>query len=106
MDSTELSVVLFQRDKWWVAQCLQFDIGAQGLSAEDAQYQFQRAVVGYIGICEAHGKQPFVDLAPAPQGYWKKFQGTRVRVEVIDGPAFRVPANCLPSLRPEFRLAA
>lgn len=100
----EISVVLIQRGKWWIAQCLQYDIGAQAHTVSDVIYELQRSLVGHIAICVHHERQPFVDLPAAPDAYWKKFQGTKIKIEFEDAP-FRSPAPVrLP--RPEIRIAA
>ena len=104
-EAHEIHVVLLQRDKWWVAQCLQYDIGAQAHTVDDVMYELQRSIVGHMAIAQAHGRNPFVDLPAAPEMYWKKFQGTTVRLELVDGVPFRVPGSArLP--RAEYRLAA
>jgi hypothetical protein len=105
MNATELDVVIFQRDKWWIAQGLQYDIGAQAYTVEDAMYQFERALMGHIAICAENDVEPFASLPAAPNGYWKKYSGTRLRLEPIDEASFRVPTNIAPPKR-EFRLAA
>lgn len=101
---TDLHIVLIQRDKWWVAQCLEHDIGAQAFSIPDAVYELQRSVAGHIAISKEIGKEPFADLPAAPEFYWKKFQGTTLRVESMDLP-FR---DQLPLMVPkqEVRIAA
>src|ERR1700733_3042517 len=72
--STTISVVLFQRDKWWIAQCLQYDIGAQAHSLPDVLYELERTLVGYLTVADELNIEPFVHLDPAPDFYWKKFQ--------------------------------
>jgi len=101
---SKLDVVVFQRDKWWVAQCLQHDIGAQAFSVDDVLYEFQRSVVGHLAICRQHGRQPFEGLDAAPEIYWEKFKSASTDL-VTRAPAFSSPA---PTLTPpqEYRLAA
>lgn len=101
---TDIHIVLFQRDRWWIAQCLEYDIGAQAHTLNDAIYELQRSVVGHVAIAIKCGKQPFADLPAAPDFYWKKFQGTALRLESIELP-FRDPVpGALP--RQEYRVAA
>jgi hypothetical protein len=100
----EISVVIFQREKWWIAQCLQYDIGAQAHTVEDVLYELSRSIMGHIAICDHHERRPFVDLPAAPAAYWRKFQGTTVRIESSDVP-FRIPSPVhLP--KPDIRMAA
>ena len=100
---TNISVVLFQRDKWWVAQCLQHDIGAQAYSIQDVMYELQRSIVGYLTVCEHLKREPFLDMPAAPDFYWKKFQGTSLTIESTDAP-ISAPVHQVP--RAEYRLAA
>ncbi|MBX3703329.1 MAG: hypothetical protein KF822_06105 [Steroidobacteraceae bacterium] len=100
----EISVVVFRRGKWWIAQCLQHDIGAQARSPNDAVYELQRSVVGHLIICDRHGKQPFAELPAAPQAYWKKFEGATMMITSIEAP-LSVPVPVRPP-RQDIRLAA
>jgi len=101
--STTISVVLFQRDKWWIAQCLQYDIGAQAHSLPDVLYELERTLVGYLTVADELNIEPFVHLDPAPDFYWKKFQGTLLTIEPVDAP-MRVPmGHKLP--QPQYRIA-
>lgn len=101
---SKLDVVVFKRDEWWVAQCLQYDIGAQAFTVDNVLYEFQRSVVGHLAICLQHGKQPFEGLDAAPEIYWNKFNSASTDL-ATRAPAFSSPA---PALTPpqEYRLAA
>lgn len=98
----KLDVVIFQRDEWWVAQVLQYDLGAQALSVDDALYEIERSIAGHIAICLENGVTPFSQLGPAPQVYWDKFKLAANRVTPTV-PAF---SALMPIPVPEFRLAA
>lgn len=85
-----IQVVIFQDDKWWVAQCLQYDIGAQADNPTEVLYQLERSLVGHVAICGHVGKEPFVDLPPAPQKYWSLWDGAKVTLQ-YDEALFRAP---------------
>ena len=69
--ATSLTVIYFKRDPGnWVAQCLEYDIGAQANTRADLSYEFQKSIVGHILICAKHGATPFESLPPAPSLYW------------------------------------
>ena len=101
----DLQVVIFKRDKWWIAQCLQYDIGAQAHTLDDVRYEIQRALIGHLYISIHHNKVPFVDLPPAPEAYWKKFRWTVLRIELVEAADFSMPGQ-LPPLKPEVRVNA
>lgn len=103
----DMHVVIFQRDKWWIAQCLQYDIGAQAMSAPEVVYQLQRSLVGHVVICAAESMEPFSNLPPAPDFYWDKWKGAKISLQYPEEP-FRVPSLATatqPQIR-EVRLAA
>ncbi|HSY10272.1 MAG TPA: hypothetical protein VK840_05090 [Candidatus Dormibacteraeota bacterium] len=47
----------------WVAECLDFDLVAQGKTVEDAKQSFQRTLIGHIGLSIKNGKNPFWSYA-------------------------------------------
>lgn len=103
----DIHVVIFQRDKWWVAQCLQYDIGAQAMSAPEVVYQLQRSLVGHVVICNKEGVEPFSMLPKAPDEYWEMWKGAKITLEYPEEP-FRTAdpvSTGFPQLR-NMRLAA
>lgn len=93
----DINVVIFQNDKWWVAQCLQYDIGAQADSPIDVMYELERSLVGHVAICTRNHREPFADLPAAPQNYWDMWEGAKIKLQYEDA-AFRAPS---PSVRPK-----
>ena len=77
----DISVVVFQRDQWWVAQCLEYDIGAQAMSVTDVLYQLQRSLVGHIAISRKLEREPFESLPAAPKDYWEKWEGATITLQ-------------------------
>ena len=59
----------------WVAQCLQYDIAAQGDTIAEAKVAFERTFCGQIAVDLAKGRQPLEGIPEAPRGYWDKFEG-------------------------------
>ncbi len=52
----------------WIAQCLDFDLIAQGKTVEQAQQSFQRTLAGHVGLCLRKGENPFpANLAKPPK---------------------------------------
>lgn len=54
----------------YAAQCLEYDICAQGTTPEDAITKFRQTIRGQITLDKIHGKQPLEDLPCAPIFYW------------------------------------
>ena len=69
-----LRVVLIREENLWVAQCLEFDIAAQGATIIEAQSSFVRTFVGQALLDVAAGKRPFADFKPAPDWYVEQFE--------------------------------
>ncbi len=67
--SDTIRVIVFQDDGLWVAQCLEYDIGAQ---AADIDSLNDRLIVVLKAECkeslERHGK-PFAGIDPAPERF-------------------------------------
>jgi hypothetical protein len=75
----ELSVLLMQEKTpkgfAWVAQCLEYDVTAQGDSIASAQENFKKAFFGQIIADISVGKEPLDGIAQAPRFYWSRFKG-------------------------------
>ena len=52
MDTYTVDVVLLCHEGRWTAQVLQYDIGGEAETVDDALYELQRAFVGYLAACE------------------------------------------------------
>lgn len=60
----ELYVLLLQEGDYWVAQCLQHDVAAQGRTPEEARLAFLRTLVGQIQL------GLLASTPAAPSSYW------------------------------------
>ena len=58
----------------WVAQCLQYDIAAQGNTIAEAMVSFERTFCGQIVVDLAVGRKPLEGIPEAPRAYWDEFQ--------------------------------
>ena len=89
----KLRVLLLQESDWFVAQCLEYDIAAQGKTVKDALYEFTRTLVGHLILTIEDGAK-LEDIPPAPAHYWRWFEdGTRFD---SDETPFRIPVEALP----------
>lgn len=68
-----IRVVQFREGSWYVAQCLDVDIAAQGKTEGDLLYQLSRVLVGRVLAAEELGVNPFDTLPPAPRRYWDMY---------------------------------
>ena len=68
-----LSVVVFKENKGYVAQCLEFDIAAQGTTEKKAMESIVKIISGQIKLDVKYGKEPFAGIERAPERYWDLF---------------------------------
>ena len=74
----------------WVAQCLEYDIAAQGQTIDVVKKRFRHTLIGQILVDIKHGKEPLEGIKKAPREFWKQFeQGERLARQ----PKFYMPDN-------------
>ena len=77
-DATKIRVVIFQEGGMWVAQCLEYDIGAQAASMDKLHERLTVALEAERQESLARNDEPFADIAPAPEFFhrlWEKRLG-------------------------------
>ncbi len=92
-----LQVLLYKKEDWWIAQCLEYDITAQAKTLEDVQYELSRLFIFRFIACKEEGIDPLESLPPAPQKFWDMYRvGLRAQANKL---RFQAPAGT-PSLPP------
>jgi len=88
----------------WAAQCLEYDIAAQGRTIAEAKYAIEKAFVGQIVVDVTNGSVPMADVPQAPVEYWKEFEhGERL----ADKKSFFIPGDLMCRAKvEEMRIAA
>ena len=105
----QLDVLFICDGSAWTAQCLQYDISAQGESLKDAQRAFEY-MISVEAAYLAEQELTLDNLPAAPQWYWSRYQES-LQVEATNEPTTRFPrdvANLLSTLVPmqrELRVA-
>lgn len=77
-ETRTVRVVLIKEGDLWIAQCLEFDVGAQAEGMDELQRRFEVALQCEIDECIRAGVSPDVAIGPAPQFYydlWNKQAG-------------------------------
>jgi len=69
-----VSVLLRRENEMWAAQCLEYDLAAQGQTISEAKEAFEKTFVGQIIVDIKSGKQPLEGVQQAPREYWDKFK--------------------------------
>lgn len=76
MDTSSIRVIIFKEGGKWVAQCLEYDIGAQADELDDLKQRLVCAVEAELrASLKANGK-PFDGIAAAPD-YFRKMWDRR-----------------------------
>jgi hypothetical protein len=65
-----LTVLLFQESEWWVAQCLEYDIAAQGKTVSEVKNSFIKTFAGQIVLDVRNNCRPLEGIGRAPKYYW------------------------------------
>jgi hypothetical protein len=69
-----LNVLFFKEEGFWVAQCLEFDVTAQGRTIPEARMSFERVLVAQV-LCDLKEKRAPLSLIPsAPSHFWRKYR--------------------------------
>lgn len=65
-DSTQLRVVVFKDGDLWVAQCLEYDIGAQAPDLDSLRNRLNMAIQVDLETSLEKRGEPFAGIEPAP----------------------------------------
>lgn len=68
--SLRFRVLLIAHGDSWSAQCLEYDLAAQGKTLTEAQRSFERLINDQVAIDKHFGRKPFAGLPRAPKIYW------------------------------------
>jgi hypothetical protein len=94
-----VSVLLLREEDGWVAQCLEYDVAAQGKTITQVKTAFERTFVGQILVDVKAGRQPLEGVGQAPGFYWEKFEHAE---RLADRKPFYLPEG----IPPAFMIAA
>jgi len=92
-----VSILLVREEDRWVAQCLDYDIAAQGRSLSDVKQAFAKMFIGQILVDLHHSVEPLSTFSRAPEKYWKQFEHAE---RLADKQPFLMPQSALPSGSP------
>ena len=70
----KLSVLLMREGEMWVAQCLEYDLAAQGRTLAEVKDAFGKTFCGQIMVDLHHKLEPLSTFSQAPAAYWEKFK--------------------------------
>lgn len=99
-----ISILLCHEEVGWSAQCLEYDICAQGKTLPEVKAAFEKTFVGQIAVDVAKGIQPLSAIPQAPRMYWDIFQTAD---RLMDRKPFYIPpAYMVRAAAEDVRIAA
>lgn len=69
-----LRVVIFSEEGKWIAQCLEYDIGAQADTLDDLITFLELTVKHEMRESEVRNGEPFAGIPPAPERFHKMWE--------------------------------
>lgn len=104
MSLPRLRIVVFpETPKAWTARSLEHDLAAVGRTKEAAIDALVRVAYAHIAYDIRHGRKPLSAFCPAPNSYWRAYDGASVEGKPIE--VLRVepqgPFSCLVSVARE-----
>jgi hypothetical protein len=105
----KLSVLLLREGDTWIAQCLDYDLAAQGKSIKAARNALARTFAGQVALDLHHGLEPLNGFSQAPKEFWDKFSDAE---RLQDRQPIVIPDESLPprvhvnALADDLRIAA
>lgn len=97
LEPLHVQVLLVKDAEAWISQCLEYDLGGQGSTREEAMREALRAIDAQVTLDRILGKPPLQDLPKAPAKFWEIYR---------DGAAIEPPFGHSNELDPIFRVAS
>lgn len=91
MSRRVVRVLLIADRNVWVAQCIDFDLAAQGESPREAMETFKRLFEMQIDIDRKAGKPPLEEIPSPPHWYEERFNEAWLCGQDNDGPKIPPP---------------
>lgn len=89
-----LSVLFLEhRNQGWVAQCLEYDIAAQGTTLKEAMNSFERTILARVALDLSKNREPFQGIPQAPGKYFEEFDNAE---RFAESKPFRLPEGIPP----------
>jgi len=66
-----MRIILFRDDEYLVAQCLEYDIAAQGRTFDEVRRAFIATFAGEVALSLQAGRKPLEGIPEAPREFWR-----------------------------------
>ena len=82
-DGQDIRVVVVEEGDMWVAQCLEYDIGAQADELDDLYDRLQIAFMAELKASVAAHGVPFQGIEPAPEHFRRMWESCASKLEPV-----------------------
>jgi hypothetical protein len=104
-DLFRVSVVLYPEGDNWIAQGIQFDITARGLTPTEASERFNdKFGAELVMSIDVGDEEPLSSVGPAPKEFWDMYERAKMRA-AIDDTSIRLSDGATPYVHQEIRIA-
>lgn len=108
VEKRELHILFIKDGDNWTAQCLDYDIAAQGPTIRVAIHRFFSSFYAMIAFDKEHGRQPLQGFPRAPSRFWEAWSEAESLISQAPGsvpPGIDLPpAWMMDKLTPELRV--
>lgn len=98
-----LRILIMMEGDWFVAQCLELDLGATAKNLDDVLYQMEKTLVSRVFLDQSLQRRPFEGIPKAPEKYFEMWQ--RADAHHAQLPRFKTP-EWVPRHDAQVRIAA
>ncbi len=88
---SKLDILFMSDGVAWTAQCLQYDVAAQGKTIKEAQNDLEYALMAEVGYL-AETDRTLDDLQSAPKCFWEMYENAQ-ELQPIARQPLRVPSR-------------
>ena len=81
-----MRVILLKEEAMWVAQGLEYDIAAHGVTPDEANEAFALAFAAQVAMALHLGEEPLANIGKAPQEYWDRLEKSLLLAAPITAP--------------------
>jgi hypothetical protein len=95
-----IRVLLVKGKSSWVAQCLEYDLAAQGKTIRKAKHAFLLTFASQVALDVQHGRRPLEQFSEAPRRYWDEWEESEAIVDRGDQSALEKMVPLIGTLQP------
>jgi hypothetical protein len=84
-----IRAVVFQEDRMWIAQCLEYDIAVQADGVEELRRRLYGTLQAELQASIDDGDKPFGGIGPAPDRFFQLWEKCSTSLKLDDAPTIK-----------------